>query len=89
MPPEIICASALPGTMGKHENRIFHSNAVLAHCLNSTSSLISSIFFCLTTHTHGVCDSLNLVTNAFSSGLLGAWIRINDVDSAATVGLCW
>ena len=32
-------------------------------------------------------DSLNLVINAFSSGLLGAWFRINEVESAAAVGL--
>ena len=25
MPPQIICASALPGKTGKHENHIFHS----------------------------------------------------------------
>jgi len=29
MPPQITCASALPSKMGKHENHIFHSNAVL------------------------------------------------------------
>ena len=29
MPPQITCASALPGKMGKHENHIFHTNAVL------------------------------------------------------------
>jgi len=28
MPPQITCASALPGKMGKHKNHIFHSNAV-------------------------------------------------------------
>jgi len=28
MPPQITCASALPGKTGKHENHIFHSNAV-------------------------------------------------------------
>jgi len=28
------------------------------------------------------------VINAFSSGLLGAWFRINEVQSAAEVGLC-
>jgi len=32
MPPEITCASALSGKIGKHENCIFHSNAVLVHC---------------------------------------------------------
>jgi len=39
MPPQIICASALPGKMGKHES--FHSNAALVllcnvHCQKST-----------------------------------------------------
>jgi len=29
MPSQITYASALPGKMGKHENHIFHSNAVL------------------------------------------------------------
>ena len=31
-------------------------------------------------------DSLNLVSNAFSSGLLGAWFRRKEVESAAA---CW
>jgi len=34
-------------------------------------------------------DSLNLVINAFSWRLLGAWFRINEVKSAAEVGLCF
>ena len=29
MPPQVTGASALPGKAGKHENHIFHSNAVL------------------------------------------------------------
>jgi len=29
MPPQVTCASVLPGIMAKHENHIFHSNAVL------------------------------------------------------------
>jgi len=33
-------------------------------------------------------DSINLVISALSSGLLGAWFRINEVESAAEVGLC-
>jgi len=32
--------------------------------------------------------SLNLVINAFSSALFGAWFRIKEVESAAAVGLC-
>jgi len=31
-------------------------------------------------------DFLNLVINAFSSGLLGAWFRINEVKIAAAFG---
>jgi len=31
MPPQITCAAALPGKTWKHENSIFHSNAVLVH----------------------------------------------------------
>jgi len=29
MPPQMSCASTLLGKTGKHENHIFHSNAVL------------------------------------------------------------
>jgi len=29
MPPQITCASALPGKTGKHESHIFHSNTAL------------------------------------------------------------
>jgi len=29
MPPQLTCASALPGKTGKHENHLFNSNAVL------------------------------------------------------------
>jgi len=32
-------------------------------------------------------NSTNLVINAFSSGLLGAWFRRKEVESAADVGL--
>jgi len=44
-------------------------------------------FFWVTTHTL-LYDSINLVINAFSSGLLGAWFRRKEVESAAAVGLC-
>jgi len=91
VPPQIICTSALPGKTGKQENRIFHSNAVSVHCQSSTSrSLISSVF--LTRDSYSRCllyDSLNLVTNAFSSGLMGAWFRRKEVKSAAAVGLSY
>jgi len=56
----------------------------MLYCQNSTSRcLISSIFL---THTHAAVWLL--VINAFSSGLLRAWFRRKEVDSAATVGLC-
>jgi len=52
MPPQITCASALPGKTGKHENCVFHSNAVLVHCLNSNSCLIFSIFLTHNSYSH-------------------------------------
>jgi len=33
-------------------------------------------------------DSLDLVVNVFSSGLLGTWFRRKEVESAAEVGVC-
>jgi len=54
MPPQITCASALPGKTGKHENRIFYSNALSVHCQNSTRwFLISSVF--LTHNSYSRC----------------------------------
>jgi len=67
----------------------FHSNAVLVHCLNSTmlfdffNILNSQLILML------LYDSLNLVISAFISELLGARFRINEVESAAEVGLCY
>jgi len=53
VPHQITCASALPGKTGKRENCIFPSNAILVHCLNSTSCLIMAalcnrgpLYFC-------------------------------------------
>ena len=86
MLPQITCASALPGKTGKHENYIFSLKCCISalpefnqlHFNHFDSRLILTL----------LCDSLNLVINAFSSGLLGAWFRVNEVDSAAEVGLC-
>jgi len=33
-------------------------------------------------------DFLNVVINAFSLGLLGAWFKRKEVNSTAAVGLC-
>jgi len=41
MPPQITCASALPGKTRKHVNCIFfHSNAVLVHALHYIRSYL-------------------------------------------------
>jgi len=45
MPNQNTCASALPGKTRKRAKLHFPSNAVLVHCLNSSSCLISYVFF--------------------------------------------
>ena len=65
------------------EKCIFHSYAVLVHCLNSTSCLISSIFL---THDSRHTKSCNQCIQL--AAVVGAWFRINEVKSAAEVGLC-
>jgi len=56
-PLQTTCASAksaLPDKTGKNENTIFHSNAALVHCQNSTCCcLISSIS--LTHNSYSLC----------------------------------
>jgi len=50
-PPQVTCASALPGKNGKHKNCIFHSlNSPLPEFNQSLHGLFS--LFWLTTHTH-------------------------------------
>jgi len=72
MPHQITCASALPGKTGKRENCIFPSNAVLDHCLNSTSCLISSTFLNHDSYTYTLLyDSISLIINAF--GYRNCW----------------
>jgi len=86
MPAEIACASALPGKTGKHDNCIFHLNAVLLPELNQLLLDFFNIFDSRLILTLPY-DSLNLVINAFSSGLLGGMVQ-EKVDSAAAVALC-
>jgi len=88
MPSQTTCASALPGKTGKDKNDLFHSNAVLVYCMNSTSCFISSVFYDSRLIFMLLYDSPNLAINVFSSGLLGAWFRVNEVESAAEVGQC-
>jgi len=80
MPPQITCASA---TSQNGETQKLHSalpkfNQLFDFFNVFDSQLILTLLY----------DSLNLVINAFSSGLLGAWFRRNEVESAAAVGLC-
>ena len=60
---------------GETRKSHFHSNAVVVHCLNSTSCLISLVFLTHNPHSHALYDSLNLVINAFSSGLLEGMVQ--------------
>jgi len=89
VPPQVTCASALPGKTWKHENRIFHSNSVSVHCQSWTSrSLISSVF--MTHRSYGVVwlpKSCNQCVQLVA--VMGAWFRRNEVESAAAVALCW
>ena len=66
MPHQITCASALPGKTEKRKSCIFPSNAVLVHCPNSTSCLISLTFFDSRLIPMLLYDFLSLVINAFS-----------------------
>jgi len=86
--PSNTFASALPG---KRENTkiAFFSLKCCISALHEFNQLLDlfSLFDSRLILTL-LYDSLNLVINAFSSGLLGAWFRINEVESAAAVGLC-
>jgi len=69
------------------KSHFFTQYAVSVHCQNSTSpSLISYRLYSrlILTLLYG---SHNLVVNAFSSVLLGAWFRRKEVESAAAVAL--
>jgi len=71
---------------GKHKNRIFSLKCCISTLKKSRTDYLNSnsLFdsqFILTL----LYDFLNLVINAFSSGLLGAWFRIKEVESAAAV----
>jgi len=76
VPPQMTCASALPGKTGKHENRIFsvkccitalpECNQYLLDFFNLFDSrLILTLLY----------NSLNLVINTFSSLLLGGIVQ--------------
>jgi len=85
MPPQMTCASALPGKTGKHENRIFPSTAASVHCPNSTICLISSIV--LTHDSYLRCSAAVWLPKSCNQCVqleaVGAWFRINEVMSTA------
>jgi len=90
MPSQITCASALPGKTRKHENRIF----ALKCCLSALPEFNESLLDFFSLFDSGLIimllhDSLNLVINAFSFGVLrGAWFKRKEVETATAVGLC-
>jgi len=85
------CASALPGKTRK--KRKLHFSLKVKCCISALPEFNQSLldFFNLFDSRLILMllyDSLNLIINALSSGLLGAWFRRKEVDSAAAVGLC-
>ena len=82
MPPQIRCASALPGKTGKHKNCIFHSNARIQPV--ATWFLQS---FWLTTHTHAAVWLPKLCKQCIQLGAVGARFRRKEVKSAHAAGL--
>jgi len=66
MPPQITCAS------GKTVNTII---VFFTHCISALPEFSQSLlgFFNVFLTHNSLTDSPNLVINAFSSGLLGAW----------------
>jgi len=56
MTPQMTCASALPGKIGKPEIHAFHLDAVYMHCQSSTNLFDSRLILTL------LYDSLNLVS---------------------------
>jgi len=87
MPPQITSASALPGKMG-NVKIVFFSGCISA--LPEFNQLLLDFFYLFDSRLilTLLYDCLNLVVNAFSLGLLGAWFRRKEVESAAAVGLC-
>jgi len=41
MPPEITCASALPGKTGKHENHVFLLNWTVLHTMHLCAAFLN------------------------------------------------
>jgi len=86
LPPQITCASALPGKKGKTKIAFFTRCIIPLPEFNQSLLDFFSLFDSQLILTM-LYDSLNLIISAFSLGLLGTWFRRKEVDSAAAVGL--
>jgi len=70
MPPQITCASALPGKTGNTKIAFFSALPEFNQSLLDFFNLFDSRLILTLLH-----DSLNLLINAFSSGLLGRMVQ--------------
>ena len=63
MQPQMTCASALPGKMGKHKNHIIHSNALLVESAAAVGLCCthSEPMRCLTERKIVICDVFDSV----------------------------
>jgi len=86
MPPQITCASALPGKMGKHENHIFHSIGLCnthnapVRCLPERKKMSSVM--CLIASTF--VEIVRYLINVVHCLLLQAWRRTTPIFHTAT-----
>ena len=87
MPPQITCASALPGKTGNTKIAFSLKCCISALLEFNQSPLDFFNLFDSRLILTLLYDSLNLVINAFSSRLLGTWFRRPKVERAAAVGL--
>jgi len=87
IPSQITCASALPGKTGKQ--KLHYSLKCCINALPEFNQLLDSFnLFDSRLILTLLYNSLNRVINVFSSGLLGAWLKGDEVESAEEVGLC-
>jgi len=82
-----MCASALPGKTGKHENRIFFTQ-MLYQCIARIQPVDHWFLqsFWLTTHTRAAVWLPKSCNQHVQLGAVGAWFRRK--ESAAAVRLC-
>jgi len=84
---QITCASAVPGNTGKHEKTFFFTQ-MLHQCI-ARIQLVAPWFlqsFWLKTYTHAAVWLPKSCNQC--SGLLAAWFRRKEIESAAAIGLC-